>query len=75
MKSEELVDISDLSAVEVEDAVEAETPGRSSTYCLSHCRSSPPDSVPSLRCQTADDAARSLYETGTDGAGTFSKGG
>ena len=65
MKSDEL------SAVDIVDAVEAKTPRWSSTYGLSYGRSSSTDGIPSRGGETSNDAPSSLYDTGTDGAGTY----
>ena len=68
--------ISDLSAVDIVDAVEAKTPcrARSSTYRLTYSSRRTTDGIASLRGQTPNDAASSLYDTGTNGAGTYRKG-
>ena len=60
-------------AVDIVDTVEAKTPSRcwSSTYCLTYSSSSTTDGIPSLRGQTSNDAASALYDTGTNGAGTW----
>ena len=59
------------SAVDIEGPTEAETPGWSPTYGLANSRSSSPDGIAPRGGQPANDAPCSLYDTGTDGAGTY----